>query len=116
MRRVLGHKNLQTTINFYIGLEAVDAVRKFSAIALEGVDWKPQAMTEATAEARPHGRRDPLRAWSPRRSRRPGRPRKKQRACWMTVVWPAISVRAHVEDLTQTLCLLPLLPRASREA
>jgi integrase len=35
VRRVLGHKNLQTTINFYIGLETVDAVRKFSAMALE---------------------------------------------------------------------------------
>jgi integrase len=38
VRRVLGHKNLQTTINFYIGLETVEAVRKFSAMALEGDD------------------------------------------------------------------------------
>lgn len=42
VRRILGHKNLQTTINFYVGLETVDAVRKFSAMALEGVDWKPK--------------------------------------------------------------------------
>jgi integrase len=41
VRRVLGHKNLQTTINFYVGLEIVDAVRKFSATALEGVTWRP---------------------------------------------------------------------------
>jgi integrase len=41
VRRVLGHKNLQTTINFYVGLETVEAVRKFSAMALEGIDWKP---------------------------------------------------------------------------
>ena len=41
VRRVLGHKNLQTTIKFYIGLETVDAVRKFSAMALEDVDWRP---------------------------------------------------------------------------
>lgn len=41
VRRVLGHKNLQTTINYYVGLETVDAVRKFSAMALEGVDWAP---------------------------------------------------------------------------
>jgi integrase len=40
VRRVLGHKNLQTTINFYIGLETADAVRKFSAMALEDVTWK----------------------------------------------------------------------------
>ena len=37
VRRILGHKNLQTTINFYIGLETVEAVRKFSAMALEDV-------------------------------------------------------------------------------
>jgi integrase len=41
VRRVLGHKNLQTTINFYIGLQTVDAVRKFSALALEDVTWRP---------------------------------------------------------------------------
>ena len=35
VRRVLGHKNLQTTISFYVGLETIDAVRKFSAMALE---------------------------------------------------------------------------------
>ena len=40
VRRVLGHKNLQTTINFYVGLETADAVRKFSAMALEDVTWK----------------------------------------------------------------------------
>ena len=42
VRRVLGHKNLETTIRFYVGLETVDAVRKFSAMALEGVDWRPK--------------------------------------------------------------------------
>jgi integrase len=42
VRRVLGHKNLQTTINFYIGLETVEAVRKFSAMALEDVTWRPR--------------------------------------------------------------------------
>jgi len=35
VRRILGHKSLQTTINFYVGLETVEAVRKFSAMALE---------------------------------------------------------------------------------
>jgi integrase len=42
VRRVLGHKNLQTTIQFYIGLEALEAVRKFSAMALEDVAWSPE--------------------------------------------------------------------------
>jgi len=41
VRRVLGHKNLQTTINYYVGLETLDAVRKFSAMALEDVAWRP---------------------------------------------------------------------------
>jgi len=41
VRRILGHKNLQTTIKFYIGLETVEAVRKFSAMALEDVTWSP---------------------------------------------------------------------------
>jgi len=40
VRRVLGHKNLQTTINFYVGLETVEAVRKFSAMALEDITWR----------------------------------------------------------------------------
>ena len=42
VRRVLGHKNLETTIRFYVGLETVDAVRKYSAMALEGHDWRPK--------------------------------------------------------------------------
>jgi integrase len=41
VRRVLGHKNLQTTINFYVGLETVEAVRKFSVMALEDITWRP---------------------------------------------------------------------------
>jgi len=32
VRRVLGHKNIQTTINFYIGLETTDANRRFGEI------------------------------------------------------------------------------------
>ena len=40
VRRVLGHKSLQTTINFYVGLETVDAVREYSAMALEDVTWE----------------------------------------------------------------------------
>ena len=41
VRRVLVHKNLQTTINFYVGLETVEAVRKFSAMVLEDNTWRP---------------------------------------------------------------------------
>ena len=32
VRRVLGHKNIQTTINFYIGLETTQASRRFGQI------------------------------------------------------------------------------------
>ena len=32
VRRVLSHKNIQTTINFYIGLETTDANRRFGQI------------------------------------------------------------------------------------
>jgi integrase len=35
VRRILGHKNLETTIRFYVGLETIEAVRQFSAIVLE---------------------------------------------------------------------------------
>ena len=38
VRRILGHKNLQTTINFYIGLESLEAARLFSVIALGEAD------------------------------------------------------------------------------
>lgn len=34
VRRVLGHKNLETTIRFYVGLETLDAVRQYSALVL----------------------------------------------------------------------------------
>jgi integrase len=32
VRRILGHKNVQTTINFYIGLETAEAARMFGEI------------------------------------------------------------------------------------
>jgi hypothetical protein len=32
VRRVLGHRNIQTTINFYIGLETLNATRRFGAL------------------------------------------------------------------------------------
>ena len=42
VRRVLGHKNCRprsTSMN--VGLETVEAVRKFSAMALEDIAWRP---------------------------------------------------------------------------
>jgi integrase len=35
VRRVLGHRNIQTTINFYIGLETLEATRRFADLVTE---------------------------------------------------------------------------------
>ena len=37
VRRVLGHKNIQTTINFYAGLETTAAARQYAKLALCGI-------------------------------------------------------------------------------
>ena len=34
VRRVLGHRNIQTTINFYVGLETAEATRKFGEMIM----------------------------------------------------------------------------------
>jgi integrase len=46
-RRVLGHKNIQTTINFYIGLETTQATRRFGEIVRGYASFSDQT------EARP---------------------------------------------------------------
>ena len=38
MRQVLGHRNVQTTINAYIGLENIRASEIFSKIVMEHMD------------------------------------------------------------------------------
>lgn len=35
VRRVLGHRNIQTTINFYVGLETLAATRRFGEIIMD---------------------------------------------------------------------------------
>ena len=37
VRRVLGHRNLQTTTNFYVGLETASATQRFGELVLRGV-------------------------------------------------------------------------------
>ena len=32
VRRILGHRNIQTTINFYVGLEGIQASQEFGEI------------------------------------------------------------------------------------
>jgi integrase len=39
VRRVLGHKNIQTTIRFYVGLEPLSANRRFGEIVSEHVTF-----------------------------------------------------------------------------
>jgi hypothetical protein len=38
-RRVLGHKNIQTTMRFYVGLEPLSANRRFGEIVSEHVTF-----------------------------------------------------------------------------
>lgn len=37
VRRILGHKNIQTTINFYVGLETTEATRQFGRLIESGL-------------------------------------------------------------------------------
>ncbi len=39
VRRVLGHKNIQTTINFYIGLETTQASERFGQVVRQHVTF-----------------------------------------------------------------------------
>src|SRR5690606_13397667 len=40
-RRVLGHRSINTTINFYIGLESVDAARAFGQLVAQRLAARP---------------------------------------------------------------------------
>jgi integrase len=41
VRRFLGHKNIQTTINFYAGLATIAATRQFAAIVRKDLEFEP---------------------------------------------------------------------------
>jgi Phage integrase family len=43
VRRILGHRNVQTTINFYIGLETVQATQEFGEIIRSQLRFDPEA-------------------------------------------------------------------------
>jgi integrase len=43
VRRILGHRNLQTTINFYIGLETAQATQEFGEIIRRELRFDPEA-------------------------------------------------------------------------
>jgi integrase len=42
VRRVLGHTSLKTTINFYCGLQTIDATRQFARVVREQLKFKPE--------------------------------------------------------------------------
>jgi integrase len=42
VRRILGHRNIQTTINFYVGLETVQATREFGEIIRSQLRFDPE--------------------------------------------------------------------------
>jgi integrase len=41
VRRLLGHRNIRTTINFYCGLETIQATREFGKIIQEKLRFDP---------------------------------------------------------------------------
>lgn len=43
VRRILGHRNLQTTINFYVGLETAQAAQEFGEIIRRELRFDPEA-------------------------------------------------------------------------
>ena len=42
VRRVLGHRNIQTTINFYCGLETTQANKMFGDIVRQQMSFDPE--------------------------------------------------------------------------
>jgi len=55
VRRILGHRNIQTTINFYIGLETAQATQEFGEMIGSQLRFEPE-LTEMTMFS-PMGRR-----------------------------------------------------------
>ena len=43
MRRILGHRKIQTTINFYIGLETALAHQEFGELVRRQMRFDPEA-------------------------------------------------------------------------
>jgi hypothetical protein len=43
VRRILGHRNIRTTINAYIGLESIQASEIFGKIIMEHLDEAQEA-------------------------------------------------------------------------
>ena len=103
VRRVLGHKNIQTTINFYVGLETTQATERFGKIVRKHVSfdrWGGPAMRSLPIEDWPSADRE---AW--------------RQACDHTsgcAGWRGRSHEAHHAGRPRPP--LRLLPRSSRPA
>jgi integrase len=52
VRRILGHRNIRTTINAYVGLETIQASEIFGKIVMEHLDDTPEAAEHSLAHAR----------------------------------------------------------------
>ena len=44
VRRILGHRNIQTTINFYVGLETAQANQEFGQLVRQKMRFDPEAV------------------------------------------------------------------------
>ena len=42
VRRLLGHRNIQTTINFYCGLQTLEATKEFGKIIRRQIKFEPE--------------------------------------------------------------------------
>jgi integrase len=54
VRRILGHRNIQTTINFYIGLETAQATQEFGEMIREKLRFDPEAAEMTMLSPRHH--------------------------------------------------------------
>ena len=69
VRRLLGHRNIQTTINFYCGLQTTQATEQFGKLIRQQIKFEPDYLahedifvTTASDEIRPAKGKAPLAA------------------------------------------------------
>ncbi len=47
VRRFLGHRNIQTTMNFYCGLQTMQATEQFGKIVRQQIRMRPTKLNDA---------------------------------------------------------------------
>ena len=60
VRRILGHRNIQTTINFYVGLETAQATQEFGEIIRGQLRLDPEAAAGIDRKVTNHDKRCPF--------------------------------------------------------